>query len=198
MRLKATVRSRIAPAALVGLGLVAALGLVTTTGCTHAEVHPQTTAVDVPTPTPGAAGDAGGACYLLEYEVIEQTVGTSFDVAAASQVGTTFSCVLQRAKSISYPDLTLTVSPTDADSAAFKTTVPPKGAAPVTELGKVGYSAALAPTPDAGPAVEVGWLSGNGRILVLRYRCPMDTPDDVGALTPKLVALAKKIDQAST
>jgi hypothetical protein len=76
--------------------------------------------------------------------------------------------------------------------------VPPKGAAPVDELGKVGYTVTLAPDAGAGPAVEVGWLSGNSRILVLRYRCPAATgPDDVGALSPKLVALAKKIDQGS-
>jgi hypothetical protein len=46
--------------------------------------------------------------------------------------------------------------------------------------------------------VEVGWLSGNGRLLVLRYRCPSEvTAEEVGALTPKLVALAKEVEQKS-
>jgi hypothetical protein len=184
-------RSKVTPAILVGIALLAAAG------CANAEANPQAAAVSAPAPTRWPPGIAGGACYLLDYDVIEQIVGTSFDVAAASAANDTFTCVLQQ-KSASYPDLTLAVSPTDADPATFRSTVAPKGAVPVNELGKVGYSAPLAPNASAGPAVEIGWLSGNSRILLLRYRCPaLASPDDVGALTPKLVTLAKKIDQAS-
>jgi hypothetical protein len=186
------VRSKLMPAVLVGLTLV------TVAGCANADAHPQATAVSVPSPTRLPAGTAGGACYLLDYDVIEQIVGTSFDVAAASEANDTFTCVLQQAKEASYPDLTLAVSATDADATTFKSTVQPKGAAPVTELGKIGYSVSLPPAADAGPTVEVGWLSGNSRILILRYRFPATAaPDDVNALTPKLVALARKVDQTS-
>jgi hypothetical protein len=192
MRLAATVRSKIMPVVLV------ALTLVTAAGCANADAHPQTTAASVPSPVRLPAETAGGACYLLDYDVIEQIVGTSFDVAAASEANDTFTCVLQQAKDASYPDLTLAVSATDADATTFKSTVQPKGAAPVTELGKIGYTVTLPPTADAGPTIEVGWLSGNSRILIVRYRFPATaTPDDVGALTPKVVALAKKIDQTS-
>jgi hypothetical protein len=186
------VRSRIMPALLVGIVLL------TVTGCANADAHPQTTAVSVPSPSRLPAGVAGGACYLLDYDVIEQVVGTSFDVAAASEANDTFTCVLQQAKDASYPDLTLAVSATDADATAFKSTVQPKTAALVPELGKTGYNVTLPPAADAGPTIEVGWLSGNSRILILRYRFPATAaPDDVTGLTPKLVALARKVDQTS-
>jgi len=186
------VRSKIMPTVL------AAVVLVTVAGCANADAHPQATAVSVPSQTRLPAGTAGGACYLLDYDVIEQIVGTSFDVAAASEANDTFTCVLQQAKEASYPDLTLAVSTTDADANTFKATVQPKGAAPVIELGKIGYSVTQPAAADAGPSVEVGWLSGNSRILILRYRFPATaTPDDVNTLTPKLVALAKKVDQTS-
>jgi hypothetical protein len=185
-------RSKVTAAMLV------ALALTTVTGCARSGAHPRAAAASTPTPPRPPAADAGGACYLLEYEVVEQVVGTSFDVAAASQAGDTFVCVLQQAKSGSYPDLTLAVSPTDANPAVFTATVSPKGAAPVPDLGKIGYSASVPAAADTGPAVEVGWLSGNNRLLVLRYHCPRSaTADDIGGLTPKLVVLARKIDQTS-
>jgi hypothetical protein len=182
----------------VALTVLVGLTLVTVAGCANADAHPQATAVSVPSPTRLPAGTAGGACYLLDYDVVEQLVGTSFDVAAASEANDTFTCVLQQAKEASYPDLTLAVSATDADANTFRSTVQPKGAAPVSELGKIGYSVTQSPAADAGASVEVGWLSGNSRILILRYRFPATaTPDDVTTLTPKLVALAKKVDQTS-
>jgi hypothetical protein len=81
----------------------------------------------------------------------------------------------------------------------FSTTVVPKGSAPVTDLGKAGYSRTLtAAATGAGPGAEVGWLSGNQRLMILRYRLPPGTaPADATALVPKLVTLARQIDQAS-
>jgi hypothetical protein len=81
----------------------------------------------------------------------------------------------------------------------FKATVMRPGATAVPGIGKIAYSALLpALGGEAGPAVEVGWLSGDGRLISLQYRFPAGTADaDVAAFTPKLVELAKKIDQSS-
>jgi hypothetical protein len=175
------------------------LTAVLTAGCTHnAEAHPQNAAESVPSPTRWPAATEGGACYLLAYDVIEQLVGVSFDVAASSQAGDTFTCVLQQNKGASYPDLTLSVTPTAADPAVFTATVRPKSATPVAGLGLIGYQFVRPAAADAGPAVEVGWLSGNERLLVLRYRGPAAAgAADTAALVPKMVALAKKVDQNS-
>jgi hypothetical protein len=183
----------------MALATIASLlfALVTLAGCGNAEAHPRDAAVSVPSPTRWPAAAAGGACFLLEYEVIEQIVGTSFDVSASSEANHTYTCVLQT-KNGSYPDLTLAVSTTDADPTVFRSTVQPKGAAPVPELGRIGYSVAMPAAAGSGPGVEVGWLSGNGRLLLLRYRCaPTATAADAGALVPKVITLARKIDQSS-
>jgi hypothetical protein len=187
--------ARIASAAPVVVPLL--IALVATGACGNARANAQFIAASTPPRPPAAV--AGGACYLLEYEAVERIVGTSFDVSASSMSMSTetFTCVLQ-ASSGSYPDLTLAVTPLAGDSAMFKSTVAPKGSAAVTALGKAGYSRAVPAGAGAGPGVEVGWLSGNGRLLVLRYRCPSEvTAEEVGALTPKLVALAKEVEQKS-
>jgi hypothetical protein len=148
-----------------------------------------------PTRVPAAA--AGGACLHFDYEVIEKVTGAEFDVAGKGENSGTSTCVLQK-EGASLPDLTLAVTRTSADVNVFKTVVMPKGAAIVTELGRQGYSAMVAAGADAGPGVEVGWLSGNGRLMVLRYRLPTGTaPADPTAFAPKLVELAKRIDRAT-
>jgi hypothetical protein len=178
------------------IGLIAPLlfTVVAGAGCVNAKTRQQGSA---PTPSRGPAAAAGGACYLLEYDTIQQVLGASFDVAAASEAGETFTCVLQ-AKGESFPDLTLAVTATGADAAVFTSAVQPKGAAPVPGLGKIGYTLTAPAGGGAGPGVEVGWLSGDGRILVLRYRCRATTGvADAGALAPKVIALARKVDQNS-
>jgi hypothetical protein len=174
------------------VGLLVAAPLATA-GCARAGADPATAAVGAASPTRWPASTEGGACYLLDYAVIEQVIGVSFDVAAASTAENTFTCVLQRATG-SYPDLTLAVTPTAADAGVFASTVQPAGAAAVGDLGRIGYSASVPATADAGPAVEVGWLSGNDRLLILRYRGPAG-PDDSAAMVGKLTALAKRIDR---
>jgi hypothetical protein len=105
--------------------------------------------------------------------------------------------VLQRVGA-DLPDLSLAVSTTLADPGVFKASVAPKGAPVLTDLGKVGYSTGIPAADGAGPGSEVGWLSGNQRLMILRFRSPPGTaPDELTALTPKLIALAKKVDQAS-
>lgn len=150
-----------------------------------------------PTPSPRRvpAAVAGGACRFLDYDVIEKMIGARFDVAAAGETSDSFTCVLQ-SLSGSLPDLSLSITQTKADPSVFKDTVVPDDADSVSDLGKVGYSAAVPAKSGAGPGVEVGWLSGDRQVVVLRYRSPKGTAtDDVAKLTDKLVDLAKTIDR---
>ena len=71
--------------------------------------------------------------------------------------------------------------------------------ATVTGLGKAGYSRSVSATGGAGTAAEVGWLSGNQRLMTLRYRTPPGTaPATATRIVPKLVVLAKRVDQAGS
>jgi hypothetical protein len=179
---------------IAATGLVVAVAL-TTGGCARAGADPAGAAVTTASPTRLPAATQGGACYLLDYGVIEQVLGVAFDVAAAGTADDTFTCVLQQLAG-TYPDLTLAVTRTGADADVFASTVQPAGAASVAGLGRIGYSVSLPATADAGSAVEVGWLSGDDRLLILRYRVA-GGPDESVALVPKLTALAKRIDRES-
>lgn len=140
---------------------------------------------------------AGGACPMLDYAVVEQAIGVSFEVAAGGQQDATQTCVLQLAGATS-PDLTLAVTPSGADAAVFRSTVMPKGAAQLTGLGKAGYQSPVAAAPDAGrgPGAEIGWLSGDNRILVLRATLAADAdPQAAADLGGRLVELAKTLEQ---
>jgi hypothetical protein len=172
-------------------------GLVGLTGCggpaAGADRRPQAG----PSPTRWPAATAGGACQLLDFDQIASVVGTGFDVAAASQAGATYTCVLEQTRA-KLPDLSLSVTATQADAGIFKTTVMPSGAAAVAGLGKSGYSTSLPAGSGAGPAVEIGWLSGNQRLITLRLRTPAGTVlAETAALLPKLVTLAKQIDMTT-
>jgi hypothetical protein len=148
-------------------------------------------------PSRWPAARAGGVCQSLDYGVVEQTLGLSFEVAAGGQQDATQTCVLQRA-GVTVPDLTLAVTPTKVDPTIFRNTVMPKGASALTGLGKAAYQAPVAPAPQSGrgPGAEVGWLSGNNRILVLRCTLPVEAPAEIATGLPaKLVELAKKVDQ---
>jgi hypothetical protein len=169
------------------------LGLV---GCAGARADPGGDPL-VPGATRWPAGAAGGACQLLDYDVVEATVGTRFDVSAAGSEKDTYTCVLQPTAG-SYPDLTLAVTATTADVTAFRTAFVPRNATLIPSLGKIGYSASRPAAGRGGPAIEVGWLAGNGRLLVLRYRFPKGVPGSKATpITPRLVELARKIDDAT-
>lgn len=181
--------------------LCAALALTLLTACRP--VAARGDAATPPTPAPAAtrtvapASAAGGACYLLTFADIQVTLGVRFDVAAASKQQKTSACVAQRAGA-SRPDLVLTATPTSADGAIFGAEVRPKGAAAVKNLGAAAYQRPLAPAGGGGPAAEVGWLTGNGRLLTLRFTYPPDADGaEAAAIMPKLIALAKKIDRSS-
>jgi len=180
---------------------VAAL-LLALTGCGRAgataEAHAQSAPPSsAPSQTRWPAGIAGGACLLIEYDEVQQDIGVSFDVSAAGESQNTFTCVLQK-QGIDLPDLTLAVTPTAVDSTVFRASVQPKGAAVVANLGRVAYSVTLPPAAASGPVVEVGWLAGNGRLMILRYRSPVTAAAaEATAMVPKLVTLAKQVDLSS-
>lgn len=140
---------------------------------------------------PDEAAAQGGACHLLAIDLVEQVTGTRFDVAAASQQEKTYTCLLRQQEG-EFPELVLSVTETTVDAAIFKEEVAPRGAKSLTGLGKAAYRARLAESGGQPPAVEVGWLSGDQRLISLRY-----TPaegEDPAELEPKLVALAERID----
>ncbi len=143
---------------------------------------------------------AGGACQLLNFDSVRAATGLSFAVAASSGAGSTFSCVLQT-EGARYPDLRLTTTGTSADETVFKTAVQPRGAAALSGLGKVAYSATSGPDAQAGsgPTAEICWLSHNGRLLRLRATLGADAqPNAASAIVPKLAAMAKSIEAATS
>jgi hypothetical protein len=175
---------------LTAAGCLAAAGLA---GCAEAAAEPPAPAAPVATEWPASV--AGGACQLLDYATIETAIKVRFDVAAASQDGKTSTCVVQHSEA-SRPDLTLAVTATTADPAVFRSTVVPEKAKSVSGLGKAAYQVAVAATKTQGPAVEVGWLSGDKRLLTLRFTFPPGAAAAASTgLTPQLVDLAKRIDK---
>jgi hypothetical protein len=134
---------------------------------------------------------AGGACLLLEYKVINTDLGTQFDVAAAADKSGTYTCVVQGSETD--PDLTLSITATSLSAADFTATLEPAGSTAVPNLGKIGYSVPIKATSPAGPAIEIGWLSGNDRLIVMRYTAQVGAtvPDSV---TAGMVSLARTVD----
>lgn len=174
-----------------------AVALLATGACTDRSASANRAA---PAPKPvsvAPAAAAGGACQLLDWDMIKSSLGLTFAIAAAGQQGTTFTCVTQ-GHGTSLPDLMLAVTASTVDASIYTATVQPKGATAVPGVGKVAFSLLTAPSADAGPGVEIGWLAGNSRIIDLRLRlAPHATAADSQAALPKMVDLAKKVDLSS-
>jgi len=182
-------------------------GMVTLTACSSddapagKELQPKSVAVPARGTDKPAASAAGGACQLLDFYAVAQFVGITFEVAAAAQKDATATCVLQRGGAAGYPDLTLAVTPTTVPASAFKATTAPPGAGDVAALGQAAYQLVrAAPGTDPagpGPAVEIGWLSKKGQLMVVRYRLAGDKPQtDAEALVPGVVDLANFLEPA--
>lgn len=140
---------------------------------------------------PSPAALAGGACLLMDFPTVRQDLGVAFTVAASADTSGSYTCLL-RTSTANLPDLVLAITATDLSPAEFVSDVQPKGATAVTKLGKVGYVEQLAAASGAGPAIEVGWLSGNDRLIMLRYTSPTGT--DPAALTTPMITLARHVD----
>src|SRR5262245_29572954 len=148
-------------------------------------------------PPPSAAALAGGACLLMNFATVRKELGTAFTVAAAGDSSGSYSCVLQESSG-SLPSLTLSITATDLSSADFKSNVVPKGSSPISQLGKIAYRQIVPATKSTGPSIEVGWLSGNNRLIIFRYVCARDTPAATSsALGTKMVSLAQIVDQTT-
>jgi hypothetical protein len=97
-----------------------------------------------------------------------------------------------------YPDLALSVTPTEADEVIFAASVSPSGSTTVKGLGKVAYLVDSKASGGHGPRWEVGWLSDNQRLMVLRFTFAKGAANaDVAALKAKIVDLAKGIDRTN-
>ncbi len=144
---------------------------------------------------PSPAALAGGACLLMDFPTVRQDLGVAFTVAASADTSGSYTCLLRTATA-SLPDLVLAITSTDLSATEFVSDVQPKGATTVTKLGKVGYVEQLSATSGRGPAIEVGWLSGNDRLIMLRYTSPSGTdPGDLASsLTTPMITLARHVD----
>jgi hypothetical protein len=170
---------------------VLALSAVLVAGCDDAGADPGARA----STTPAAA--AGGACQLLDFGMVNAKLGLNLSVAAGASQDNSFSCVLQAAGA-SYPDLVLTVSATTIGADIFASAIQPKGATALPGLGLAAYQMPTPAADKAGPGVEIGWLTGNKRIIELSLRFALGTADDkAGEAMPKMVDLAKLIDLSS-
>ncbi|MDR7273477.1 hypothetical protein [Catenuloplanes atrovinosus] len=174
------------------LGIILAGSLLT--GCNNAE-----TETDAGPPVRARVEDtqaeiAGGACELLNFGVVHDFLDVEFNVAAAGEQKETITCVLQQGDA-PWPDLSLAVSETSADAEVFGSDVKPEGAEAVKDLGKAAYKLVSDGTKDHGPSAEIGWLSSNGRILMLRYTFAKDQQKAAATdLAPVLVDMAKDLD----
>ncbi|MFC0028214.1 hypothetical protein ACFFMM_01600 [Micromonospora chaiyaphumensis] len=172
---------------------LAASAVLLTAGCAK-EAAPVAVPAAEPKAVEVSAASSGGACRLLDFAVIAKHTGGRFDVAAAMDRGDTHTCVVRAERAV-LPELTLTVTDTSIDTSSFTLDVLPRGAKKVTKLGKAAYRHTLPKTAKNGPAAEVGWLAGDGRLATLRWTSPRGTATaDADKVAGKLVSLAKVID----
>lgn len=140
----------------------------------------------------------GGACTLLNYGTVEAAIGVRFTASAAAQANETDTCALT-SDAGAFPDLILSVTPSEVDRASYVAAMPPPGSVAVAKLGQAAYRAVVPARGAAGPTVEVGWLSANGRLMSLRFTFPPQTAQgDADELAARLVELAKTVDKDRT
>jgi hypothetical protein len=176
----------------IGVLLTAvALAVPVLSGCTAASDPPKL--LPAP-PQVRPAALAGGACQLIQFGTLEKILGQRYTIAAAAKKDTTNTCVV-RTEAAAVPEIAVSVTPSKADAKIFNAVVKPKGATAVKGIGKVAYEIVTPGKAPNGPLVEVGWLTGDARLLFLR--CTLPAGADPAAEGPKLVALAKELDKSS-
>jgi len=192
--------TRRAGVAALGLALLAPLALlVLLASCTSAappsaKARKPSSAPSASAPPLPAAAIAGGACLLMDFKVVNDALGSQFDVAGAADKSGTYTCVLQD-DSATYPSLTLSITATTLAPADFTASITPSGSKSVSNLGKIGYVVQVKATATVGPAVEVGWLSGNDRLIIMRYTFPTDSAASAAtAASNGMTTLARTVD----
>jgi hypothetical protein len=166
-----------------------ALAFLPVSGCT-----PSHSPTGKPVPQVRPASLAGGACRLIRFETLEQVLGQHYSIAASATKDTTNTCVV-RTEAAPVPEVAVSVTPSKADAAVFTDVVKPKGSTAVAGVGRVAYEQIIAGKAPNGPLLEVGWLTGDSRLLFLRWTLAPGA--DAAAAAPKLVALAKELDKSS-
>jgi hypothetical protein len=141
------------------------------------------------------AASAGGACILWDYPFIKETIGVQFTVAAADQVDSTSTCVVQTVEG-DYPDLMLSVvESTAATAEQFLDDLKPAKGIRLKGLGKAAYLLKSAASGGHGPVVEIGWLSEAKQLQTLRFTFAANAkPTAVTQMNGKLFTLAKAMD----
>jgi hypothetical protein len=179
-------RTRCAAALTAALALA---GCSTADGVAPAAADPRAESTRQP------ASSAGGACIMLDYAVVQQLLGVRFDIAASDQADNTSTCVLQ-SQTASHPDLVLSVvERTDATGAEFLAQMKPETATPLPHLGKAAYHQVTPGGHGAGPAVELGILTGDAQIMTLRFTfAPGGTAKQADDMVGRLVKLARAVD----
>ncbi|SCG48851.1 hypothetical protein [Micromonospora siamensis] len=182
----------------IGLAGVAVplAAVVLVTGCAD-EPAPIAVPAAPPARVEVVAASSGGACRLLDFDVILARTGTRFTVAAASTSGDTHTCVVRSDKP--WPELALTVTDTSIDKETFTADVLPDEGKKVTKLGQIAYRRTIAAkSPKQGPAAEVCWLATEGRLATLRWTFgPGGQRATAEQHTTKLIALAKTVKTRS-
>jgi hypothetical protein len=153
--------------------------LVLTAGCTARKADAN--------PSWGVAA-SGRLCPLIDFGTVTTALGVTFDTAAGGQKDETLTCAITQAGH-DYPYLTVAVAATNADPLIFQAIVRPSGAIAIDGVGISAYELLVAhPTDGSAPFAEIGWLSPNHRLMVLRYVFAPGTADtDVESFTRKLI-----------
>ena len=149
-----------------------------------------------PTVSERPASDAGGACRHLTFARVRQVLGIEFQVAAAGgTVTTSQTCVLQE---VAEPDsdLLLTITPAvGVDATAFRDSYVPSGGGTLDGVGKAAYSVVVRAPGSSAPRVEIGWLSGSGRVLTLAHTLAAgEDPNLTRQVVARLARLAGDVD----
>lgn len=169
--------------------LTAAVLVLGLSACTSEELP-----TPKPAPQPRPAALAGGACLLIRFETLERILGQHYTIAASAKKDTTNTCVV-RTEQAPVPEVAVSVTPSKADAAVFNDVVKPKGSTAVAGVGRAAYQQITAAKAPNGPLLEIGWLTGDARLLFLRWTLAPGA--DAAEAAPKLVALAKELDKSS-
>jgi hypothetical protein len=170
--------------ALAFLAFLAFLALLVLVGCAGGPGGTAAGMTATASPEASHPPVTGGACLLLGDEVIGQHLQLDLPVAATRTLDHTHACV-RRPEAGPVPELVLTITPATVDVPTFVEHVKPPGATAVSELGKAGYH---------GPGLEVGWLSGDDRLLSLTLTPPAGADPD--RFAAGLLDLARAVDRA--